>query len=103
MKHGEQAVVYQFVYDNDVWNWRATSHQQRDVWVPQNALHHDFILNFCQQFVGNTRVENFLDRNWCPIQCALMDHREATLANLLSDFDIGHRDFAHSCYWGQSS
>ena len=68
VEHGEEAVVDELVDYDDVGDGRAAAHQQRDVRVPQDALHHDFVLNFRQQLVSDARVKNFLDRHWCAVQ-----------------------------------
>jgi len=73
MQHVEQTVVHQLVDDHDVWDCRAASHEEGDVRVSQNALHHDFILDLSQQLVSDVRVENFLDCNRGAIEETLMD------------------------------
>ena len=92
----EETVVDELVHDHDVGDARAAAHEQGDVRVPQDRLHHDFVLNLGQQFVRDVRVENLLNRHGRAVEQALVDHRETALADLLVDFQVRDADLAHA-------
>ena len=48
MKQSEQTIVDQFVNDDDVRNRGTASHEQGNVRMAKNALHHDLVLNFSE-------------------------------------------------------
>ena len=62
--------------------------------MPQDALHNNLVLNLHQQLICDVRVEDLLDGNWCSVEQALVDHREATLPDLLPNLNIIHADLA---------
>lgn len=64
--------------------------------MPQYTLHDDFVVDFLQELISKTRVEDLLDGDWCTIQEALMNYRKATLRDLLSYFDVVDSDFSYS-------
>ena len=103
VEHVEQTVVYELVNDHDVGDRRNTSHQQGNGWVTQNALHHDFVLDFSKQFIRDVGVKNFLDSYRSTVEQSFVDNREATLADLLSNLDIRCGDLAHSWYLRKST
>lgn len=90
--HVEQIVkrplLTQLEHDVNIWNFRDHAHQHHDVRVPQNALHHNFVLNLHQQLVRQPWVEYFFDSDSCSVQLALMNRREASLANFLAHFEV---------------
>jgi hypothetical protein len=45
MEQAEKTAVNKLVDNNDFRNFGTATHQQSDVWMPQNALHDDFILD----------------------------------------------------------
>ena len=92
----EQAVVDQFVNDHDVGDRRTAAHEQGNVWVPQNALHDNFVLNLRQQLICDIRVKDFLNCHRSAVQRAFMNDRKASLANLLSDLDVSHCDLPYA-------
>ena len=83
-------------YDDDVGNFGHDTHKECDVGVAKNSLHHNFILNFCKQIISDRRIKNFLDCDGCSIQSSLVDDAKATLANLLTEFEIVHCDFSNA-------
>lgn len=99
----KQTVVHQLVHDHDVRYRRAAPHQQCDVRVPQNALHNNFVLDFGQQLVRDVRVKNFLDGHWRPVQEALVDHREAALADLLTHLHVAALNLSHAWHSWQAA
>ena len=99
----EQAVVHELIDDHDVWDGGAAAHQQGDIGVPQDALHHNLVLNLREQLVGDAWVEDFLYRDGRAVQAALVDHRKTALADLLAHFDVAHGDFAHARHGRQSA
>ena len=90
VQQGEQTVVNELIHNDNVWDRGTASHEQSDIWVPQNALHHNFILYFQEELIRDARVKNFLDGYWSAIEEAFMDDREPTLADLFSYLDITH-------------
>ena len=42
------ALLNELKYNNYVWNGGNNSHQGHNVWVPQNTLHYDFVLDFLE-------------------------------------------------------
>lgn len=86
MEHGKKTAVDKLVDYDNVRDRGTATHEQGNVGVSQNALHHDFILNLGQEFVRDVGVENFLNCDRRAIQQALVDDRETTLAYLLSQF-----------------
>lgn len=71
--------------------------------MTQDALHHDFILNLGEQLIGDAWVEDLLNSYRCSIQGALVDHGEATLADLLTNLNVGHLNFTDTWDGWQSS
>jgi hypothetical protein len=49
-------------------------------------LHHYFVLNFCQKFVGKSRVKNLFYRDGGAIEETSMDNRKTALADLFCYF-----------------
>lgn len=78
-------------------------HQQGDVWMAQDCLHHYFVLDFREQVIRDRRVENLLDRNWRAVQCALVDDAEAALADLLAELEVLDLYLAHAWHRRQSA
>jgi hypothetical protein len=101
MQNCEQTIIHELVHDYDIRNGRAAAHEQSDVWVSKNALHHNFVLYFRQKLIGDVGVKNFLDSHWSSIELALMNHRESTLTDLLANLDVRHSDLSHACYGRQ--
>lgn len=62
--------------------------------MAQNCLHHDFVLDFCEELIRDVGVEDFLDSNWCAIQQSFVNDRETALADLLTHFNVAHLDFS---------
>ena len=67
MQQRKQTIVNQFIDNYNVWDRGTASHKQCNVWMPQNALHHDLVLNFSKQLISYVRVEDFLDRDWSAV------------------------------------
>ena len=42
------ALLHQFKHNVNIWDFRNYSHEHSNVWVSQNTLHHDFILDFLE-------------------------------------------------------
>lgn len=99
----EQRVRHVLKHNVDVWNVRDHAHQDTDVWMPQNSLHHDFVLNFLQQLVCQPRVEDLLDCDRRTVELALVNYGESTLANFLSDLNVVKGDLSNSWNWRKSS
>ncbi len=71
--------------------------------MPQDALHNYLIVNLCKKLISESWVKNLLNGNRCAVKCAFMDYREATLAYLLTNFDIIKCDFPNTWYLRQPS
>lgn len=80
------SLLYKFENDVNVWNFRDNTHQHGNVWVSKDALHHNFVLNFLQELVCYSWVDDFLDGDWGAIEFTIVDDRETTLAYLISNF-----------------
>jgi len=63
----QTALGHVFKHDYNVGNVRHDAHEKGDVWVAQDTLHDNFVLNFTQQLVRHIWVEDFLDCHWRPI------------------------------------
>ena len=50
-----------FKHNIDIGNLRDHTHQDCDVRVAQDRLHHDLVLDFLQELVCETRVKDLLD------------------------------------------
>ena len=72
-------------YIGDLWHH---THEKDDVWVSQDTLHNDFVVDFCEQIICKSWVKDFLDCYWSSIEEAFVDDRKATLRNLLSNFNV---------------
>mmetsp|Transcript_4446 Transcript_4446/g.7579 ORF Transcript_4446/g.7579 Transcript_4446/m.7579 type:complete len:397 (+) Transcript_4446:454-1644(+) len=97
----ERALAHVLEHDVDVGDLGDHAHQDGDVRVPQDALHHDFVLDLLQQVVGQARVEDLLDGYGRAVQLALVDDGEAALTYLLGDLDVLNGDFPHAGHSGQ--
>ena len=58
----------------DVRDFGDHAHQDRNVRVPQDALHHDLVLNFLEQLICQTRVEYFLNCYWSSVEKAFVNY-----------------------------
>ena len=96
MEHGKETVVHQLVDNDNVGNRGTATHEQGNVRVSKNALHHNFILNLGQKLVRDVRVKDFFNGDWSAIEKALVNHRETSLTNLLRNLNIVHGDFTHT-------
>ena len=61
MEHVVEGVVHVFEDDDDVGNFGDDAHEEDDVRVTEDALHDDFVLDFVEEVVSETRVEYFFD------------------------------------------
>ena len=61
------------------------AHQHADVWVTQDALHDDFILDLFQERICYIGIENFLYRYGGSIAETCVNHGETTLSYLLTN------------------
>lgn len=67
------ALFDDLVHDDDVGDLGHASHEHADVWVSQDTLHHDLVLNLMEQVFGDVWVKDFLYRHWRAIAEAGMD------------------------------
>jgi len=72
----------------NVGNLRNDSHEHGNVWMAEYTLHHNLVLNFVQQFVRQSRVENLLDGHRSAIEFAHMNRRKAALSNFITNLNI---------------
>ena len=69
--------------DNDDFRDRwHNSHQQSDVWVPQDALHNYLVLNLLEQIFSDVRVKNLLYGYWCSVELTFVYYRKTSLTDL---------------------
>jgi len=73
MEHSKKTAIYKLVDYDNVGDRGTATHEQGNVGVSQNALHHDFILYLGQELVRDVGVENFLDCYRRTIKQALVD------------------------------
>ena len=69
--------------------WYHT-HKQGNIWMPYDTLHDNLVIYLVQQFVGEAWIENLFESNRCSVKQPLMNYRESTLRNLLTDFNVVH-------------
>lgn len=74
VQHGEEAIVNELVHDHDVGDRGTAAHEKGNVWVPQNALHDNLVLNFSQQLVSDARVEDFFNGDWCTVEASFVNY-----------------------------
>lgn len=89
-----------FKDDYNVGNLRYHAHEKSDVRMAQDALHYDFVLNFCQQLVGQAWVKYFLNGYRRSVQEAFVNNAKPALTDLFPDFDVLQGDFANSWDFG---
>jgi hypothetical protein len=70
----EGALTDMLEHDVDVRDLRDDSHEHGDVWVPQNTLHHHFVLNFLEQFISQSRIKDLLNGHWSSIQLSFVNY-----------------------------
>lgn len=58
VKTSEATELWHDVDVGDFWN---NTHQKSRVWMTQNALHHDLILDLLKKLISEPGVEDFLD------------------------------------------
>ena len=75
-------------HDIDIRNFGDNSHQDGDVGMSQDGLHDDLVLDFLKELVCQSRVEDLLDGHGGTVKLALVNHTEAALANLLTEFEV---------------
>jgi len=92
-----------FKHNIDIGNLWDHTHQDRDVRVAQNRLHHDLVLNFLEEFVCQSRVKDLLDGNRGAVQLSFVDYTETTLGNFLTEFNVRNSDLSDSWNWWKSA
>ena len=66
-------------------------------------MHHDLVLDFLKELIGEARVEDLFDRDGGAVQFALVDDAEATLGDFLAEFDVGGGDLSYAWDWWKSA
>ena len=66
--------------------------------MPYDTLHDNLVIYLVQQFVGEAWIENLFESNWCSVKQPLMNNRESSLRNLLTDFNIVHGNLSDTSY-----
>jgi len=89
--------------DIDIWDFGDHTHQDGDVRMSEDTLHHDFVLDFLKELICESGVEDFLDGNWCAIKLALVDDTETSLSDFFSKFKILNGNFSNTWDWRKSS
>ena len=64
--------------------------------MPYDTLHDNLVIYLVQQFVGEAWIENLFESNWCSVKLPLMNYRESSLRNLLTDFNVFHGNLSDS-------
>lgn len=104
VQQSEQTALRNMLENNHyVWDFGHHTHKQSNVWMPQNWLHHYFVLNFSKQIVSNRWIEYFFYGHRCSVKRAFMDHWETSLPNLLTKLQIIQRNLSHTRNWRQST
>ena len=66
-------MLYKFENDVNVWNLGDDTHKHGYVWVSKDALHHDFVLNFLQELICYSWIDDFFDGYRCSIEFTSVD------------------------------
>jgi hypothetical protein len=66
--------------------------------MPYDTLHDNLVIYLVQQFVGEAWIENLFESNRCSVKQPLMNYRESTLRNLLTNFNIVHGNLSDTSY-----
>ena len=81
-------MLNEFENDVNVWNLGDDTHKHGYVWMSEDALHYDFVLNFLEELVCYSWVDDFLDGDGGTIEFTSVDDRETTLGYLFSKFYV---------------
>lgn len=73
VQQAEEGALAVLEHDVDIRNFRDHAHQNADAGMSKNTLHHYLILNFLQELVCQSGVEDFLDCYRSSIQLAFVD------------------------------
>ena len=69
----ETALFDIFKNDDDVWNLWHDTHEEANVWMSQDALHDNLVLDLLQKSVCDVRVKDFLDSYRSSITIAFVN------------------------------